>query len=153
MCSFFVCRCTAPLPFITCVVALATGFFGLAVATFLLGVTSVCYWWWPFTDNPWRWLDIITVGLCVSYSFTIGARLKGPWRLVWLVGLSTVVLSIVTNETVMYLRLLSADAARENIWKLNLRTHAVCAHIVINAVASTVLLVMWAVGEQSPVRV
>lgn len=134
-------RYTAPLPFVTCLVAAICGFYGLALVEMLLGVTSVCYWWWPYTSNRCRQVDMTMVVVALVYCFSVGVRLSSPWHDVWLIGLCAVVVIMTCNETHMYLRVPKVDEQqRLSIFRCNLYTHCAVAHIAPNIVCCSILI-------------
>eukprot|EP00928_Gymnodinium_smaydae_P018538 TRINITY_DN17058_c0_g1_i1.p1 TRINITY_DN17058_c0_g1~~TRINITY_DN17058_c0_g1_i1.p1 ORF type:complete len:180 (-),score=14.62 TRINITY_DN17058_c0_g1_i1:178-717(-) len=132
---------TAPLPFFTSAAAIMTGFYGLATFEFVLGATSICYWWWPYVNNSWRHVDMVMVVVCMCYAFSLGSRLDSPWREIFLAGLALLAVVLAVNETQMYIRLRWATPTEKvSIWSCNLKTHMLFGHIYVNVFAVAVLI-------------
>lgn len=145
---------TSTLPFFSAAVALATRWYGLAILSFCLGVTSICWWWYPYRGSSWRTVDRACVLACAAYAWYVGFHIVGPWRRFWLIGLAIVSLTIITNELFgMYVRRSAYDDEyKETYMGYNLCIHALCAHVTLHVVASTLMVVYVLVDRHDAIR-
>eukprot|EP00929_Paragymnodinium_shiwhaense_P044223 TRINITY_DN22694_c0_g1_i1.p1 TRINITY_DN22694_c0_g1~~TRINITY_DN22694_c0_g1_i1.p1 ORF type:complete len:226 (-),score=9.10 TRINITY_DN22694_c0_g1_i1:97-678(-) len=146
---------TAPLPFLSFLVAMLTQFYGLAILAFCLGITSVQWWWHPYRDNCWRTLDRCCICLGVVYCTFVGLQLERPWMLVWLLCIALVSATILLNESASwYLRTQSSEPEDSKEWyqEKHLMVHLVCAHVVMNVLSCTLMMLYCFVAQDPSIK-
>lgn len=144
---------TAPLPLASAIMACAMGFYGMTAMMCFLGISSICWWWWPYVGNVWRLVDVATVLCSIVYMFSVAVRMHEPFSHAFLTIMVLVCCVLVINETHMYYRLPMASRKEKLcIYFCNLWTHAIFAHILTQLGLSGVMFSYCAVGN-SPIRV
>eukprot|EP00927_Polykrikos_kofoidii_P052462 TRINITY_DN46316_c0_g1_i1.p1 TRINITY_DN46316_c0_g1~~TRINITY_DN46316_c0_g1_i1.p1 ORF type:complete len:205 (-),score=21.39 TRINITY_DN46316_c0_g1_i1:27-641(-) len=145
---------TAPLPCFSFLVALSVGFYGLAILSLCLAITSINWWWYPVRGNPWRNIDRAVVVLCTFYSLFVGTQLYDPVGCLWISCIMFVATVIIINElTAHHGRKGDLDEeTREHYQRLHLLVHSIFAHVALNVIACILMITYCSVMEESSVK-
>ena len=133
------------------------GFYVIAALLTTVFLTSILHWWRPRFSTRVRPCDFAAVFASIAYGCYFATMMPTDYIITWFVGIAIVAVIFIANEVLFYLRTakvpsgsgsgvdtpwatVAGTQAREDAYWTTSVVHAVCVHVLANALVVVLLV-------------